>query len=48
LLLAALVIPVGFALDVLFTRRPLITELLPLKQEFESLRRKLTDAGRGA
>jgi hypothetical protein len=47
LLLAAIVIPVGFALDVLFKRRPVRTELLPLKQEFESLRRKLTDAERG-
>ena len=44
LILAAIVVPVGFALDVLFKRLPMRTELLPLKQEFESLRRKLTES----
>ena len=46
LILPAIVVPVGFALDILFKRRPLRTELLPLKQEFESLRRKLTESER--
>lgn len=46
LILAAIVVPVGFALDVLFKRRPMRTELLPLKQEFESLRRTLTESER--
>jgi hypothetical protein len=46
LILAAIVIPVGFALDILFKRRPIRTELVPLKREFESLRRTLTDSER--
>jgi hypothetical protein len=46
LLLAAIVIPLGFGIDLLHKRRPLRTELLPLKQEFESLRRKLTEPER--
>jgi len=46
LILAAIVVPVGFALDVLFKRRPMRTELLPLKEEFESLRRRLTESER--
>jgi hypothetical protein len=46
LILAAFVIPVGFALDILFKRRPIRTELVPLKREFESLRRTLTDSER--
>ena len=44
LILAAIVVPVGFALDVLFKRRPMRTELLPLKRELESLRRTLTES----
>jgi hypothetical protein len=46
LILAAVVVPVGFALDILLKRRPLRTELMPLKQEFETLRRKLTESER--
>ena len=46
LILAAIVIPVGFALDILFKRRPIRTELVPLKREFESLRRTLTESER--
>jgi hypothetical protein len=46
LILAVSVIPVGFALDILFKRRPIRNELLPLKQEFESLRRKLAESER--
>jgi hypothetical protein len=46
LILAAIVIPVGFALDILFKHRPIRTELVPLKREFESLRRTLTDSER--
>jgi hypothetical protein len=46
LILAAIVVPVGFALDILFKRRPIRNELLPLKQEFESLRRKLAESER--
>jgi hypothetical protein len=46
LILAAIVIPVGFALDILVKRRPIRTELVPLKREFESLRRTLTDSER--
>jgi hypothetical protein len=45
-ILASIVVPAGFAVDVLFKRRPMRTELLPLKQEFESLRRKLTESER--
>ena len=46
LILAAIVVPVGFALDILFKRRPIRTELVPLKREFESLRRTLTESER--
>jgi hypothetical protein len=46
LILAAIVIPVGFALDILVKRRPIRTELVPLKREFESLRRTLTESER--
>lgn len=43
-ILVAIVVPVGFALDVLFKRRLMRAEFLRLKQEFVSLRRKLTDS----
>jgi hypothetical protein len=46
LILAAIVIPVGFALDILVKRRPIRTELVPLKRELESLRRTLTESER--
>jgi hypothetical protein len=46
LLLAAIVIPLGFVVDLLHKRRTLRTELLPLKQQFESLRRKLAESER--
>ncbi len=47
LLLASIVVPAGFVVDLLYKRRPLRTELLPLKQEFESLRHTLMESERG-
>ncbi|MGH8021629.1 MAG: hypothetical protein ACREIA_25765 [Opitutaceae bacterium] len=47
-LLAAIVIPLGIASDLWCKRRPIRTELLPLKQEFEALRRKLVETERPA
>jgi hypothetical protein len=46
LILAAIVIPAGFAIDLIWKRRPIRTELLPLKREFEALRNKLTASER--
>jgi len=45
-LLAAIVIPLSFAVDAWVKRRPLQTELLAQKRELESLRRKLTEPER--
>lgn len=46
LVLAAFVVPVCLALDVVVKRRPIRHELVPLKREFESLRRTLTESER--
>lgn len=46
LILAAIVIPMGFALDLHCKRRPLEAELLPQQRKFETLRRKLMEADR--
>ena len=46
LILAALVVPICLALDIIVKRRPIRQELVPLKREFESLRRTLTESER--
>lgn len=43
LFLWAVVLPLGFTVDLRCKRRLLRAELIPLKREFESLRRKLTE-----
>jgi hypothetical protein len=43
LLIPVVMVP-AFVLDIRCKRRPIRTELLPLKQEFESLRHKLTES----